>query len=178
MNGAPLVPTGQTRLSPKAAETTRSIGCRVIAEWIALLLFLLSFQAQERSVTIGHCLWKKREGGVEEGKRRLCSTKPILKFLWKGRGRGRDEEEGGNYKNKCVPKTHLEARYSVCGQKTLFGSRCCLWWLCGSASPSLAPNHKPFPFLQDTELHVVKKEFYENQLIPFSSPPIVLWQRL
>lgn len=113
--------------------------------------FRFPFESKHRkglSLLVTVC-GKEREGGVEEGKRRQCSTKPILKFLWKEGGQWRDEEEGENYKNKCVPKIHLEARYSVCGQKALFCSRCCLWWLCASICPSHSPNHKPILLLHN-----------------------------
>lgn len=54
----------------------------------------------------------------------------------------------GNYKNECVPKIHLEARHSVCGQKILFCSRCCVSGSCVSVSAlPFLPNHKPVLYL-------------------------------
>lgn len=177
MNGAPLVPTGQTRLSPKAAERARSVaGCRVTAEWIALLLFPLSFQAQERSVTIGHCLWKKREGGDEEGKRRPSSTKPILKCLWKGQ-RKRWGERGKLQKQMRAQDPSGSQILSVWAENSLRFQVLSLVavWL-SQPLPCTKPQAIPTPPRHKASCW--KKEFYENQLIPFFSPPLVLGRRL
>lgn len=149
MNWATIVLTKQTRLYPKAAESARCRGWRALSESVRFC-FPFYFRRRESLSLLVTVCGREREGGAEEGKKRQCSTKPILKFLWKGHGKGRNEAEGGNYKNKCVPKIHLEARSSVCGQKPLFCSRCCLWWLHGSVCPSLLPNHKPFLLLRNS----------------------------
>lgn len=131
------------------------------AEWISEISFPPWFQAKGWSANAGH--WRETYRKLKEEEMTQCRPKPILKFLWREGGKWIDEEEGKNYKNECVPKIHLEARPSVCGQKFLFCSRCCVSGSCVSVSAfPFSPNHQPVLHLckqlpQDRLLNIWKK---------------------
>lgn len=136
------------------------------AELISSISFPPWFQAKGCSDNAGH--WRETYKRLKEGEMRQCRTKPILKFLWREGGKWIDEEEGENYKNECVPKIHLEARHSVCGQNILFCSRCCVSGSCVSVSaPYFSPNHNPVIYLckqlpQDILLNNERKLYKPN----------------
>lgn len=101
------------------------------------------FNSNTGKVCHSQSLWKGTRGwGLKRKKGGNTVQSPSLNSSERRVANEEMRRSGGNYKNKYVPQIHLEARYSVCGQKSLFCSRCCLWWLCGLVYPSLSPNHR------------------------------------
>lgn len=139
---------------PKMADMARCLGWRVLSESVRFTYLFDSKHRKSLSLS-GQCLWIENRGwGWRRKKKGNTAHSPSLNSSERRVANG---EMGGRWrlqKQMCAQDPSGSQILSVWA-KTLFCSRCCLWWLCGSVWPSLLPNHKPCYFSAIPLGHVV-----------------------